>query len=775
MNALNELIQNLEFLYQQQPATVPYQKTLNKLRTMGLSAIRTIIDLAMTENSEKKLFLFNLISELGNKRAVRILSGIAHAPDTNDDLKLLAIMTIIRLGGKINFEALFAGIENFEMLGRYFVYTSLNEAYNPMFIEDFIDQFYMFYENGESIVLDEFLNVKNDNRIIPLVSALIEVADAYLQHHLIILLLNTHSRQAFPALQEIIQRAADAEIEQFARNTIFKIAQQKPVEGEIDLLYKFHKAFITSCDGSGSQICIFSVKTISETIRLIAFVNNDTQGIKDAFGLELTVEEFKLFLVRMKHEIMYEITQVEAEDVLSQKQASENLNISTGTPFPMSYLAWRQIFDCSNKTKRNEKNAQKFNGYVDNLKEQVALLLPQTPHLYEFDEINMSWFIDFEEVEMDLNDLAIFKKMNWLKNLQKIKTNHSSFYTRIFNQVFTSDFLKLLEKRLYQFGYICFLNGAKEKSKLAIVAALGLSAVPPDHHPLLHKMLTFSIEIYQDQWKINTRRTPAEFFGRDSFEEYSDDSFDELNEDDAEAPEEAAFSPFPENRFKHFYLDNIRLPSDFKTCIKNKKPLLISRKQINLLTNLERLYLINGKLPNLPFSKVFPGSLVTLNPKETIKWLYLCETNFDFFISTTVGSIDWEQLREELDLRIDPAIVRGQLKKIEELFLRHSLATPFTEEHLNFARRSWKEFIFLNNGIVNGMNEPAPWAAGIEYLVRAIYFIKISQQEIADYYGTSVGSLSSRFHELKTLLNIKIYTSDSQKHYKQFYRLLTPF
>lgn len=754
MKAKEEFIEYIDKIYLENPIK-SYRKILSPIKSFGLPAIYTILELAETGDVDKKLFLFNIISELGNRKAVPLLSKILHNQLRDDDTRILALMATIRLGGKVDFDSFYATINNFEMLGRFFVLNALNEIDNPMAIEELTEQFSNVTRDGRISILMEFLKVKDDERILPTLSAWIDRVEEELQEYLIVAFLNSRSKVAYNYLQEIIQRVKNPVIQEKAREAIFKLGRTTLLPQNQELTYKFYKGFITSSDGSGSSIFVYAVKTAQNTIKMLDFIVNDTNGINDAFGLEFNQNDFKSFYEKLIHEDFYIIGEVDAPFLLKRIKEAENRTISKGNRLPLPYLSHRYIFNSLIPVLNNESE-KKFNDFLAEIRPKSHQLLPRTPELYNHNEINLSWFIEFDElpnISFELNEL-LDQKMD-------SHPEYEEHYWKIFHQIFTGEFVKLIEARLHQYAFISFLNNNIEKAELAAAAAIELALLKPEQHVFLLKMFVFSIDIFQNRG----RNSNIEKLIQEEFPEFNESNLKDWiqtpkNENDDWMEEEWWGENIPE-------LNSV---SAFEAFLTDKTPLLLPRN--NTMTYIEKFFFLKEKFPDTRFSRTVPKSIKGMKPKDLIRLLNFWETAHDSYLYSLIGAIDWKNLRQELGLYIDRKIIRGHFKDVEYILANRMPTRGYEDVHIDLAKRLWTEYVFMNDGLVEPMNKPATWAAGLEYLVGSMIYAKDPQIDLARDYGISPASVGARYRILKDTLNLHIFNNEIQKVTEQMDELL---
>ncbi|MDZ7262547.1 MAG: DUF6398 domain-containing protein, partial [candidate division KSB1 bacterium] len=190
------------------------------------------------------------------------------------------------------------------------------------------------------------------------------------------------------------------------------------------------------------------------------------------------------------------------------------------------------------------------------------------------------------------------------------------------------------------------------------------------------------------------------------------------------------------------------------------------------LSEWEKLKLLQSKMPQMPFAKTMPPDLQQWSLAERIRTVNLWETAYDNYIETLIGGIDWEKLRQELEISISNMPLEGFPAEVETLFLAQMPSRGYDEEHLQLARRLWREYIVIKDYQILPKGKPETWAAGVEYLIGALCYDRDPQQQVATNYGVSTASLAARYKELKETLNLEIFTHEFDKHLSHIADLL---
>ena len=517
MTSKKTIIQYLDQMYTDELDQSEFSSILTRLNKMGSVVDDIIFGLIQTADPDRKRFLFQLLGEIGDQKTVAGLRDIITNPDQADETKLIAAVTASQIDGYFDSHLLQNQLADPQGLGKSIFEGILDKSDNPFFIQMFLENFPRIMPEGQYAALEDLLQLKGDRRVINIVGPLIELVDDDLLEYIVPILLNSHDSVAFDYLQYIIKKTESKDIQNLARQAIFKLGTYvKEDKTPQQPQYKFHQAFATTIDGSGSSIFIFSVVDNDNKIRFIDFVNNDLQGIKDAFGGVFKPKNFNRFINKLKGEKGFLAIKVPPSFILEKIENAEELSKQVHRSLPVEYLAFQTIFKDVSYDDEYENIKQK---YAD-LKKQILAdsdnLLNLTENLYDYEEIKKSWFIDYELMAEPV------EKYTSLEAEHRNTTDHEIIDHKIdklmiqtSKNLFNKDFLSLLSDRLRDYALLCFIGKKKERAKLAIVAAETLFRFYPEKHPFLVRMLEHSFEVFlsEDEFEEFDEWDDDEFYG----------------------------------------------------------------------------------------------------------------------------------------------------------------------------------------------------------------------------------------------------------------------
>lgn len=515
MESKKLIIQYIDQLFDDELDQYEFSSVLAQFKKRGSKASDIILDLIQTAESDKKRFLFHLLGEIGDQKTVARLKDIITNPDQDDETKLMAAVTSSQIDGHFDTYLLENHLTDPQELGKKVIEDMLDKSDNPFFLQVFLENFPRINREGQYTALEDLLPLKGDERVINIVGPLIELVDDELLDYIISILTNSHDSRAFEYLQQIIKKTKSKEIQNQARQAIFKLGTFVKENRAAKPQYKFHQAFATTSDGSGSSIYIFSVIDNDGKVRFLDFVNNDFQGIKDAFGGIFMVEDFDRFIKKLKAEKGFLTVKVPPTLILEKVKLAEELTKGAHRTLPIEYLTYQSIFkDLSYEDKDYENIKHNYAEFKKQVHADSDDLLDLTENLYDYEEVSRSWFIDYElmaepvdryiTLEMEHGDSTDSNLVN--RKIDKLIVQTAK-------RLLKKDFLSLLTDRLNDYAFLSFIGKKKGRAKLAIVAAETLFSFPPEEHPFLKRLVEHSFEVYLYE---------EDFLDEDEFEEFDD-------------------------------------------------------------------------------------------------------------------------------------------------------------------------------------------------------------------------------------------------------------
>ena len=735
MTSKKAIIQHINQLYKNGLDEYEYTSQLDRLKQLGSFASSVVFDLIQTADADKKHFLFNLLAEIGDDKTVNQLKDIITNPNMDDETKLMAAVTASQLDGYFDDYLLESNLADPQDLGKKVIENMLEKSDSPIFVQMFLENFPRMVREGPFAALEDLLLVKGDKRVVNIVGPLIEIVDDELMEYVITILMNSHDRRAFDYLQQVIKKTDSKEVQNMARHAIFKLGTYvKDDASDQEIQYKFHQAYATTSDGSGSSIYIFSVIDKDNKVRFIDFVNNDLLGIKDAFGGVFSEQEFTQFIRKLKTESGFLTTKVSPTFILEKVELAEELTKQAHRSLPVEYLAYREIFkNIEYDSKKYEKDHQAFVQFKEAALLEKDDLIEDTDDLYDYDEVSRSWFIDYELMAGPIDKyLSLEMEYSNTNDAELIINKIDNLIRQTSRRLLKKEFLTLLVDRLNEYAFLCFSGRKTERAKLAIVAAETIFLIPPEKHPFLRRMLerSFEVHLYED-----------DFFDEDEFDDFDD--FD----DDVEYDEDDYILPhFPSAKIADFQFEP-------------KYP------ELENLAEIDKLKILTEKEPESAFSKFFNAEIKALDLKSRIRHVNYLESAFDIFITMNAGDFDWESFRKYLELSVPEKVKNELFQEIEELFLANMRGHNCTNIYRRIARRLWAESVYLTDGNLKPMTKPDSWAAGIEFLVGSLLFSRTPLEILETDYQISSSTIRKRREQLCDILNIKLFTDVAQKYF----------
>lgn len=151
-----------------------------------------------------------------------------------------------------------------------------------------------------------------------------------------------------------------------------------------------------------------------------------------------------------------------------------------------------------------------------------------------------------------------------------------------------------------------------------------------------------------------------------------------------------------------------------------------------------------------------------LSSAERLRHLNALESRFDNIVADEITpTVDWERVRQELDLV--PA-KHDAWYEVTERIVRLFSAKGYSAQQIARARRLWCDFLVVGQAMLSETQAPEGWIAGLEYLIRRLYFVTPTKQRaLAARYHVSASTVSMRYRSLVDVLGLVIFDHPSRK------------
>lgn len=169
-----------------------------------------------------------------------------------------------------------------------------------------------------------------------------------------------------------------------------------------------------------------------------------------------------------------------------------------------------------------------------------------------------------------------------------------------------------------------------------------------------------------------------------------------------------------------------------------------------------RAWLRASHVPHVPLEAI------TSTPAEKIRCLNSVESRFDNILADEVTPpIDWEYIRHELDLTPSQ---HDAWYDVAERTVSVFRIQGYSSAQIERARRLWCDFVVVGQHLLGETQAPEGWIAGLEYLIRRLYFVTpTKQREIAARHHVSASTVSMRYRSLVETLGLVIFDHPSRK------------
>ena len=267
------------------------------------------------------------------------------------------------------------------------------------------------------------------------------------------------------------------------------------------------EGYLSSIDHLGDRVVWLTQPRLTKGLYFFQVIINDTKGIKDFHGTEITKRMYREYLTGFKEESPMPI--VEAEPSYCQFLIQEGYTIATqrGYPAPAGYLKWKDIVG---KPSDEVQRPLIYSCYEEETIRADESLLTSSGTLFELPEFS-SWIIGAEETKKyteKINEANESKLV--LTPIQK-QERISQIYNDAAEELFNEERRLLYKRRLEDAAYIIYKLGREEEAKICLAAALALKNenITSSHHPFLLELVKKSLSsaIWEEEQKA--RENPS--------------------------------------------------------------------------------------------------------------------------------------------------------------------------------------------------------------------------------------------------------------------------
>ena len=266
-------------------------------------------------------------------------------------------------------------------------------------------------------------------------------------------------------------------------------------------LTRISEGYLSSIDYLGDRLVWLTQPRVTKGLYFFQVLINDTEGIKDFQGTEITKKMYRDYLTRFKEESPMPI--VEAEPSYCQFLIEEGYAtaIQRGHPVPTGYLEWK---DMVGKPSVKPQRPLIYSCYEEETIKADESLLARSETLFELPEFS-NWVIKPDEIEQYAEKINEASKSKLILTPIQKQERISQIYNDAAEELFDEERRLLYKKRLEEAAYIIYKLGREEEAKICLAVALALRSegMPSSRHPFLLALVKRSLSsaIWEEEQK----------------------------------------------------------------------------------------------------------------------------------------------------------------------------------------------------------------------------------------------------------------------------------
>ncbi|MEW6614375.1 MAG: hypothetical protein AB1401_02740 [Thermodesulfobacteriota bacterium] len=267
------------------------------------------------------------------------------------------------------------------------------------------------------------------------------------------------------------------------------------------------EGYLSYIDYLGYRLVWLTQPRLTKGLYFFQVIINDTEGIKDFHGTEITKKMYREYLTGFKEKSPMPI--VEAEPSYCQFLIQEGYTMATkrGHPVPTGYLKWKDIVG---KPSGEVQRPLIYSCYEEDTIKADEALLTSSGTLFELPEFG-NWVIRPDEIEQYAEKINEASKSKLVLTPIQKQERISQIYNDAADELFNEERRLLYKRRLEESAYIIYKLGKEKDARICLAAALALMSegIPSSHHPFLLELVKRSLSsaIWEEEQKA--RENPS--------------------------------------------------------------------------------------------------------------------------------------------------------------------------------------------------------------------------------------------------------------------------
>jgi hypothetical protein len=264
---------------------------------------------------------------------------------------------------------------------------------------------------------------------------------------------------------------------------------------------RISEGYLSSIDYLGDRLVWLTQPRVTKGLYFFQALINDTEGIKDFQGTEITKKMYREYLTRFKEENPIPI--VEAEPSYCQFIIEESYTMATqrGHSVPTGYLEWKNIVG---KPSVKPQRPLIYSCYEEETIKADESLLTRSETLFELPEFS-NWVIKPDEMEKYAEKIQEANESKLVLTPIQKQERIYQIYNDAAEELFNEERRLLYKRRLEEIAYIIYKLGKEEDARICLAAALALKdeSITFSHHPFLLELVKRSLSsaLWKDEQK----------------------------------------------------------------------------------------------------------------------------------------------------------------------------------------------------------------------------------------------------------------------------------
>ncbi|HKB26780.1 MAG TPA: hypothetical protein VKG64_17230 [Methylomirabilota bacterium] len=303
---------------------------------------------------------------------------------------------------------------------------------------------------------------------------------------------NAHGAQALPALGALAADGARG-LKRAAKRALYRLAQRgvaappRPAPRPVveSGPERATRAWLSGIDGSGSRAAWVLFERGLGGTHLCSLIVNDTVGIVDAAGGDITKKRLESELEALRASQKLPWVETDPARALALVAEAQALHRATGTAPPAAFARWRRLFEHASVPAPAPPPAPADPALVERGAE--LLELPETA----------GWFLDPEAVQADAVDLLAARESRLVVSDQIKAERQTAIVDRVVERELDAEARRRWARRLDEMAWIFEATERSELGALAHAAAWALAdpASDPRRQPFARGLAQRALEL----------------------------------------------------------------------------------------------------------------------------------------------------------------------------------------------------------------------------------------------------------------------------------------